>query len=171
MPRFSLRTLLIAVALVAAYFPCSELYVSWVYKRLEANHGYHYVLMLLHSEFRNGDSLHEVATRFENVRLLSANNTQEMENIRNIWAMKKLTIEVDDQFMFGPDLLVAPVLYEGARERTIYLPAGATWTDAWTTEVYEGDQSITANAPLERIPVYLRNSASLPIRVATAKAD
>jgi alpha-D-xyloside xylohydrolase len=43
--------------------------------------------------------------------------------------------EVDDQFMFGPDLLVAPVLYEGAREREVYLPAGANWTDAWTDEL------------------------------------
>jgi alpha-D-xyloside xylohydrolase len=71
---------------------------------------------------------------------------------------------VDDQFMFGPDLLVAPVLYEGARRREVYLPAGTNWTDAWTGQTFEGGQQITADAPLERIPLYLRAQANLPIR-------
>jgi alpha-D-xyloside xylohydrolase len=71
---------------------------------------------------------------------------------------------VDDQFMFGPDLLVAPVLYEGARRREVYLPAGTTWTDAWTDGTLDGGQRITAEAPLERIPLYLRGEAKLPIR-------
>jgi alpha-D-xyloside xylohydrolase len=65
--------------------------------------------------------------------------------------------------MFGPDLLVAPVLYEGARSREVYLPTGVAWTDAWTGEVLEGGQWITANAPLERIPLYLREGKDLPI--------
>ncbi|MEA3346300.1 MAG: glycoside hydrolase family 31 protein [Chloroflexota bacterium] len=71
---------------------------------------------------------------------------------------------VDDQFMFGPDLLVAPILYEDARSREVYLPAGATWRDAWTDETYDGGQRIEADAPLERIPLYLRGEAVLPIR-------
>ena len=71
---------------------------------------------------------------------------------------------VEDQFMFGPDLLVAPVLYEGARSREVYLPAGATWTDAWSGETLDGGQWITAEAPLERIPLYLRDGAKLPVR-------
>jgi len=71
---------------------------------------------------------------------------------------------VDDQFMFGPDLLVAPVLHEGARRREVYLPAGTTWADAWTDMTYDGGQWITADAPLERIPLYLRDGAKLPIR-------
>jgi alpha-D-xyloside xylohydrolase len=72
--------------------------------------------------------------------------------------------EVEDQFMFGPELLVAPVLYEGARSRDVYLPAGESWTDAWTDETFEGGRWITADAPLERIPLYLRGEARLPIR-------
>jgi alpha-D-xyloside xylohydrolase len=74
----------------------------------------------------------------------------------------------DDQFMFGPDLLVAPVLYEGMRSRDVYLPAGTTWTDAWTDETFDGGQHITAEAPLERIPLYLRAGTSLPIRADNA---
>ncbi|GCF08917.1 glycoside hydrolase family 31 protein [Dictyobacter arantiisoli] len=73
---------------------------------------------------------------------------------------------IEDQFLFGSDLLVAPVLFEGARSREVYLPAGTTWTDAWSGESYAGGQRITAAAPLERIPVYLRADAQLPIRNA-----
>jgi alpha-D-xyloside xylohydrolase len=71
---------------------------------------------------------------------------------------------VEDQFMFGPDLLVAPVLYEGVRSRKVYLPAGTRWRDAWTDEKLEGGQWIAADAPLERIPLYLRGDKILPIR-------
>lgn len=65
-------------------------------------------------------------------------------------------IPVDDQFMFGPDIMVAPVLFQGAVQRSVYLPDGVQWTDVWTGEALDGGQSITAQAPLERIPVYLR---------------
>ena len=71
---------------------------------------------------------------------------------------------VDDQFLFGPDVLVAPVLQKGATKRKVYLPAGATWTDAWTGKQFKGGQTFTAAAPLERIPVYLRNGRKLPIK-------
>ena len=63
---------------------------------------------------------------------------------------------VEDQFLFGPDLMVAPILAYGARSRQVYLPHGADWTDCWTGEELGGGQHITADAPLERIPVYLR---------------
>jgi len=66
--------------------------------------------------------------------------------------------------MFGPDLLVAPVVWEGARSRDVYLPAGAVWTDAWTGATHAGGQTLTVDAPLERIPLYLRDGASLPIK-------
>ncbi len=65
--------------------------------------------------------------------------------------------EVEDEFQFGPDVLVAPVLYEDMRERKVYLPAGSTWTNLWTGESYEGGTEICASAPLERIPVFTRN--------------
>jgi alpha-D-xyloside xylohydrolase len=60
-------------------------------------------------------------------------------------------------------LLVAPVLHEGARNREVYLPAATTWTDAWTNETLAGGQWITADAPLERIPLFLHEEAKLPI--------
>jgi len=69
--------------------------------------------------------------------------------------------EVDDQFMFGPDVLVAPVTAEGARERDVYLPVGASWLDAWTGERVEQTGWVRADAPLARIPVYLREGGAL----------
>lgn len=71
--------------------------------------------------------------------------------------------EVDTAYLFGPDLLVAPVLEANARAWTVYLPAGASWRDAWTGEDYEGGQSVIVDAPLERIPLFLRDGAVLPI--------
>lgn len=71
--------------------------------------------------------------------------------------------EVGDAFLFGPDLLVAPVLEAGAREWSVYLPAGAVWQDAWTGEQYAGGRSVTVDAPIERIPLFLRDGARLPI--------
>jgi alpha-D-xyloside xylohydrolase len=71
---------------------------------------------------------------------------------------------LDDQFLFGPDLLVAPVLHAGETKRKVYLPAGATWTDAWTGKKLKGGRTISAAAPLERVPLYLRNGRKLPIR-------
>jgi len=69
--------------------------------------------------------------------------------------------EVSDQYMFGPDVLVAPVTAQGLRERDVYLPVGASWLDAWTGEPVKESGWVTADAPLERIPVYLRTGGAL----------
>lgn len=73
---------------------------------------------------------------------------------------------INDEFLFGPDLLVAPVLQEGMRSRNVYLPGGTIWTDARTGQTFEGGHDLIAEAPLERIPLYLRANARLPIREA-----
>jgi alpha-D-xyloside xylohydrolase len=69
--------------------------------------------------------------------------------------------DVADEFMFGPDILVAPVTELGARERDVYLPEGASWLDAWTGQPVEKHGWVKAPAPLERIPVYLRRGGAL----------
>jgi len=71
--------------------------------------------------------------------------------------------EIDTAYLFGRDLLVAPVFEAGARTWDVYLPAGAAWTDPWTRTRYEGGQTVTVDAPLERIPLFLRDAAVLPI--------
>ena len=65
--------------------------------------------------------------------------------------------ECEDAYLFGPDILVAPVMYARQNERNVYLPEGAFWTDYWTKETFEGGQTIETAAPLEQIPLFLRD--------------
>jgi alpha-D-xyloside xylohydrolase len=73
------------------------------------------------------------------------------------------TWEIGDQFLFGPAILVSPVLTEHATSRTVYLPAGAAWYDFWTGERTNGGTTITASAPLDRIPLDVRAGSILPM--------
>src|SRR5271166_1495914 len=68
--------------------------------------------------------------------------------------------QIDDAYMFGPDILVAPVLFEGTRQRTLYLPAGCRWRNQASGEVAEGGQKSVADAPLARIPLFLREGSA-----------
>lgn len=67
--------------------------------------------------------------------------------------------DIDTQFMLGPDLLIAPVLEQGQRERQVYLPKGSSWVDAWTGTEHPGGQYIVKEAPLEIVPVYWRKGS------------
>jgi alpha-D-xyloside xylohydrolase len=71
--------------------------------------------------------------------------------------------EVEDQYMFGPDVLVAPVMESGLTKRSVYLPVGTKWKNVWTGETQEGGQTIWVNAPLEIIPLFVRDGSKLPI--------
>ncbi len=62
--------------------------------------------------------------------------------------------EIDDQFMFGPDILVAPVLYEGERERKLYLPEGE-WHQIGIDKVFAGGE-VTVDAPLDILPAFVK---------------
>jgi alpha-D-xyloside xylohydrolase len=83
--------------------------------------------------------------------------------------------EVQDQFMFGPALLINPVTKEGVSQRTLYLPAGTSWVDFWTGKTLSGGQIITADAPLDRIPMYAKSGSILAfgpsVESASAKSD
>ena len=65
--------------------------------------------------------------------------------------------ELKEQYMFGSDMLAAPILYEGAVQRRVYLPAGHTWTYLHDGTAYEGGQTVLVQAPLEVIPVFLKD--------------
>lgn len=71
--------------------------------------------------------------------------------------------EIEDAYMFGPDLLVAPVMEEGVTERSVYLPKGAAWKDAYTKKTYEGGQRVTVPAPIDIIPVFMRDGKEFEI--------
>jgi alpha-glucosidase (family GH31 glycosyl hydrolase) len=67
-----------------------------------------------------------------------------------------------DQYLFGPDLMVAPVWKIGMRQREVYFPRG-TWRNFWApTEKVRGPRTMTVDAPLDRIPVYVRGDAKVP---------
>ena len=67
--------------------------------------------------------------------------------------------ELKDQYMFGPDLLVAPVMNPGAMKRSVYLPTGCTWVCMRDGTTLEGRQTVEADVSLSCILVYLRNGA------------
>ncbi|HMK38186.1 MAG TPA: DUF5110 domain-containing protein, partial [Bacteroidota bacterium] len=69
--------------------------------------------------------------------------------------------ETADEFMFGADLLVAPVITEGDRRRTVELPRG-TWYDFISGTPLQGGTSVTVDAPLGRIPVFARAGSVVP---------
>ena len=73
--------------------------------------------------------------------------------------------EVEDQFLFGADFLVAPITKFEMRSRDVYLPAGTEWTDAWTGKKLKGGQVVKADAPIEHIPVYIRADKSELIKL------
>lgn len=70
-------------------------------------------------------------------------------------------VDQNSEFLFGDDLLVAPVLLSNHTEREVYLPRGV-WYDFWTDRRYSGPTSITVGAPLDLIPLFVRGGAIVP---------
>ena len=78
---------------------------------------------------------------------------------------------VNDEYLFGHDLLIAPVTQYGARERPVYLPRGAAWYDFHTGARYQGGATVVLAAPLERIPVLVKAGAIVPLGPVTQYVD
>ncbi|MEA5455930.1 glycoside hydrolase family 31 protein [Sinomonas sp. JGH33] len=73
-----------------------------------------------------------------------------------------ITADIDDEYLLGPDLLVAPVLAPGVTTRQVYLPEGH-WYDWHTGALHRGQRHVVAEAPLDRIPLYARAGAVVPM--------
>ena len=83
--------------------------------------------------------------------------------------------DIKDEFMFGPAFLVcpvtAPMYYEKGsvalegveKKRNVYLPDGADWIDFWTGQKYKGGQTVGTNAPIDKIPLFVRQGAIVPM--------
>ncbi|HEX2585088.1 MAG TPA: TIM-barrel domain-containing protein [Steroidobacteraceae bacterium] len=69
---------------------------------------------------------------------------------------------INDEYLFGPSLLVAPVYKFHARTRNVYLPAGANWYNFDTGELISGGQQIVVKAPLSRMPLFVKAGAIIP---------
>lgn len=75
-------------------------------------------------------------------------------------------IDIEDQYLFCDVFLACPVVSEAAYARKVVFPAGNNWVDLWTGAVLEGGQTLTVPAPQERMPVYVKAGAVLPVQVS-----
>jgi alpha-D-xyloside xylohydrolase len=72
------------------------------------------------------------------------------------WRTDPNTWNLGDEFMFGPAILVNPVLKANATKRSVYLPAAPAWYDFWSGQSLSGAGEFEADAPLDRMPLYVR---------------
>jgi alpha-D-xyloside xylohydrolase len=83
--------------------------------------------------------------------------------------------DIGDQFMFGPAIMVNPVIRPIDRYRDVYLPAGADWYNFWNGKKYTGGQTFPVSAPIDEIPLFVRAGSILPmgpaIQYATESSD
>jgi len=75
----------------------------------------------------------------------------------------------DDQYLFGDDIIVAPVVQPGATDREVFLPSAGRWIEAYTGSSHEGGRAVTAAAPLAVIPVFVRHGANAMILDALSR--
>ncbi|MBO5070641.1 MAG: hypothetical protein J6C37_09820, partial [Roseburia sp.] len=93
----------------------------------------------------------------EQMRLASEHGIPPMRPLVFDYTADKNVVGIEDEFMFGPDILVCPVSDYGVREREVYLPEGNEWVDVYSDASYLGGTRIpNAPAPIEHIPVYVR---------------
>lgn len=96
----------------------------------------------------------------EGMKLASADGTPLMRPLFWDFPGDKRCYEIEDQYMFGPDIMAAPVTEYGRRERTVYLPEGK-WVLLGENEVIEGGRTIVLQAPVDKIPAYIRADSPL----------
>lgn len=80
------------------------------------------------------------------------------------------TYALHDQVLLGPFLMAAPIYHPGADHRAVYLPKG-TWYDWWSNKRYDGPTHILAHAPLERMPLYVKAGAIIPMQPVMQYVD
>lgn len=116
-----------------------------------------------------GEEVYEILTKFIHIRELMRDYVRslmreahekgtpviralfyEFPEDKNCWDIK-------DAYLFGPNVLAAPVCHAKARSRRVYLPAGARWIHAGSGEVFEGGQELEFEASLDTLPIFLRN--------------
>jgi len=91
--------------------------------------------------------------------------TTGMPVLRGLWLHyydDPKAVACQDEYLWGHDLLVAPVVEQGATSRRVYLPRGA-WYDFWTGERLKGGREVSRNVDLETMPLYVRAGSILPL--------
>ena len=80
-------------------------------------------------------------------------------------------LDIADEYMYGPAFLVAPVTEQGATSRAVYLPSGSDWYNYWTNERLHGGQTITANAPIDTLPLFVKAGSIVPLGAEVESAQ
>jgi alpha-glucosidase (family GH31 glycosyl hydrolase) len=153
----------------------SELYARWfqlgAFSPIFRSHGW---VWREHVPWAHGAEVEAVCRRYAELRyrLLPYTYTLAWQaHTQGLPLMRPLVLNYPDdprvwtlghEFLWGDDLLVAPVTREGARAWPVYLPTG-TWFDFWTGARYEGPAGITLDAPLDRLPLLVRAGAIVPL--------
>ncbi|TDG37288.1 DUF5110 domain-containing protein [Pedobacter changchengzhani] len=92
-------------------------------------------------------------------------NQQDYTMMRGLamdFAKDEKALNIKDQFMFGPSILVSPVTDKGATAREVYLPNNTKWVNFWTGKTYNGGETVNANAPLNEMPLYIKAGSIIP---------
>lgn len=74
------------------------------------------------------------------------------------------------EYYFGNEMLVAPIYEQGAKQRSVFFPKGE-WVNFWTNEKVEGNREYTADAPIDRIPVFVKEGAIIPMRTYSSAIE
>ncbi len=113
-----------------------------------------------------GEAAYEICKKYMNIReslrdyvrnaMVQAHEkgTPVMKPLFYRFPEDKLSWEVEDEYIFGDSLLVAPILYAGVNKRKVYLPSGGCWKAFEGEDIYEGGQWIEVEAPIDVIPVF-----------------
>ena len=75
----------------------------------------------------------------------------------------KNVLTINDEYLFGPSLLINPVYNYHQRTRKVYLPEGQGWYDLYSGKFFNGGQSIKTDAPYDRIPVFVKEGSIIPV--------
>lgn len=73
------------------------------------------------------------------------------------------TYEINDEFLCGDRILVAPVVVQGEKARLVYLPEGDSWVDYWTKDIHQGGRYIVRETPPDVCPIYIRSGSIIPL--------
>ncbi len=151
----------------------NELYVRW------AQFGVFNPVLRAHSSgalcepIYYNDTVKSIVRPYFNLRyqLLPYNYTLAWENTTygyplarqmNFFEDRKDWQEIGDQYLWGSNFLVAPVYDSAARTRTLILPPGK-WIDFWDNTVFQGDRKVTVDAPLEKLPLFVKSGSIIPM--------
>ena len=122
-----------------------------------------------------GEKAYQIITKYMKLReklipylmkqmdLASQDGTPVMRPLLYNFPKDQRVYEIGDQYMFGPDLMVAPVVEKEASSRKVYFPEGAVWTDARNKKNYQGGAAYEIETPIDVIPLYYKDGADLKL--------